>query len=429
MKHTTQHHQNPAQASSKAMVSSEKLASNNEVQQQALQNALTSQSVANFQAIYEGVEAMGIASDDIKPRVNVFTFHAWKALGRSVKKGEHGVKIVTVIPCTKKDPETGDAVPVKKIKTTTVFHISQTQALDGPPADELADTPPTLSAPVIEASTSPAPALEIEGPRPLNAYELKLQARRERYEDLAASASHASDAAHRRAHEMASVIPFGQPILVGHHSERRDRNYRDKIHTTFGKSFALLGKADHYAKKAETVGTGGISSDDPDAIIKLQEKLAGLERSQERMKAANKIIRTKQTNEGKTLALVGLGFAEASAVQLLEKDFAGRVGFPSYALSNNNAIIKATHDRIATLQAQKGRVDVERQGNGYIYREDTCENRVMFVFDGKPDEATRKVLKANSFNWSPSRTAWVRKLTAAGIWGAEQVMAKLDAEV
>ena len=23
-----------------------------------------------------------------------------------------------------------------------------------------------------------------------------------------------------------SVIPFGQPILIGHHSEKRDRNYR-----------------------------------------------------------------------------------------------------------------------------------------------------------------------------------------------------------
>ena len=31
---------------------------------------------------------------------------------------------------------------------------------------------------------------------------------------------------------MASVIPFGQPILVGHHSERRDRSYRDRIRST-----------------------------------------------------------------------------------------------------------------------------------------------------------------------------------------------------
>lgn len=436
MNHTTQQHQNPAQASSKAMVNGEQPTRKDQMQQQALENAVTGQSVANFQAIFEGFEAMGIPADAIKPRVNVFTFNAWKALGRSVKRGEHGVKIVTVIPCTKKDPATGEAVPVKKIKTTTVFHISQTQALDDTPDDEPADktddTCPTPSAPVIEDIPHLAPTAENVESRPLNAYELKLEARRERYEDLAASASQASDATYQKARDMASVIPFGQPILVGHHSERRDRNYRGKIHTTFGKSFALQDKANHYARKAETVGTGGISSDDPDAVTKLTEKLAGLERSQVRMKAANKIIRSPQTTEGKILALVALGFCESSAAQVLEKDFAGRVGFPAYALSNNNAVIRSTQQRIKQLAANQQRATVERKGNGYTYREDVEENRVMFVFDAKPGPEVREkiclAMHAHGFKWSSTRTAWVRKLTPAGIWGAKQVKAKLDAD-
>lgn len=407
---------------------------NREVQQHALQNALTSQSVANFQAIFEGFEAMGIPTDAIKPRVNVFTFNAWKALGRTVKKGEHGVKIVSVIPCTKKDPVIGEDVPVKKIKATTVFHISQTHAIDGTPdaepTDKTSDTRSTPAAPVIEASASPAPAIENAEPRPLNTYELKQQARRERYEDLSASASHASNATYQKARDMASVIPFGQPILVGHHSERRDRNYRGKIHATFGKSFALQDKADHYAKKAETVGTGGISSDDPDAVTKLSEKLAGLERSQERMKSANKIIRSKQTTEGKILALVALGFSEAGAAEVLEKDFAGRVGFPAYAIGNNNAVIRSTKQRIKQLMANHHRATVERKGNGYTYREDTEENRVMFIFDAKPSAETREqirlLMRAHGFKWSPSRIAWVRKLSAAGVWSAKEVTPKLD---
>jgi hypothetical protein len=41
--------------------------------------------------------AKGIPESEIKPRENVFTFHAWKALDRSVKRGEHGVKVVTFI--------------------------------------------------------------------------------------------------------------------------------------------------------------------------------------------------------------------------------------------------------------------------------------------------------------------------------------------
>jgi len=30
---------------------------------------------------------------------------------------------------------------------------------------------------------------------------------------------------YKKAKEMASMIPLGQPILVGHHSEKGDRNY------------------------------------------------------------------------------------------------------------------------------------------------------------------------------------------------------------
>jgi hypothetical protein len=424
--------QKPAQASSKAMFNSEKL-SKEELQQKALTNALTSESVANFQAIFEGFEAKGIKADDIEPRVNVFTFKAWKALGRVVMRGEQGVKIVTVIPCEKKDPETGEKTPVKKIKTTTVFHISQTQALDAAPVEpqQQAEAVTVEPAAIAEPSAEDVAAPEVEAtpaPRELNAYEAKQAARRERYEDRAANAQALSQATYERARDMASVIPFGQPILVGHHSERRDRNYRGKIDNTFGKSFALMDKADHYTQKAESVGTGGISSDDPDAVQKLRAQLESAERVQESMKAANKAIRSNKTPESQKAALVALGFSEVRAAQVLEKDFAGRVGFASYQLSNNNANIKRIQGRIAELEKLKQRVDVEQVGKGFIYREDTTENRVMFLFEGKPDEATRKLLKGHSFNWSPSRDGkpWVRKLTAEGIWHAQQVIAALN---
>src|SRR3546814_16447475 len=83
---------------------------------------------------------------------------------------------------------------------------------------------------------------------------------------------------------MGEAIPFGQPVLIGHHSEGRDRNYRQRIHNTFGKTFDLQKKADHYTKKAASVGDGGISSDDPDAIAKLlrQVKQLTANRSEER---------------------------------------------------------------------------------------------------------------------------------------------------
>jgi hypothetical protein len=98
---------------------------------EALERATTGQALTNYPAIFAGFMAKGIAESDIKPRENVFTFDAWKALGRSVKKGEHGVKVVTFIEqsAIERDPKTGEdkRVSYRRPHTTTVFHISQTE--------------------------------------------------------------------------------------------------------------------------------------------------------------------------------------------------------------------------------------------------------------------------------------------------------------
>src|SRR2546427_6589055 len=94
---------------------------------EALDRAVTGQALTNYPAIFEGFMAKGIPEADIKPRENVFTFHAWKAQGRSVKKGEHGVKVVTFIDCPsqERDPSTGEEIErsYRRPHTTTVFHI------------------------------------------------------------------------------------------------------------------------------------------------------------------------------------------------------------------------------------------------------------------------------------------------------------------
>jgi antirestriction protein ArdC len=63
----------------------------------------------------------------------VFTFEAWKALGRVVRRGEHGVKVVTFIETKSKevDQDTGEPKMIRRPWTTTVFHISQTEPLKG----------------------------------------------------------------------------------------------------------------------------------------------------------------------------------------------------------------------------------------------------------------------------------------------------------
>lgn len=102
-----------------------------EMQQEALGRARGSLSISNYPAIFRGFVEKGIAEDDIRPRENIFTFNAWKALGRHVRKGQHGVKVHTWIPGTE-DKTLADGEVVKRSttypKTTTVFHVSQTDA-------------------------------------------------------------------------------------------------------------------------------------------------------------------------------------------------------------------------------------------------------------------------------------------------------------
>ena len=103
-----------------------------ELQQEALYRATSSATTRNYATIISGLVAKGISVDEIIPRENVFTFHAWKALGRQVRKGEHGVKITTWIPCKGKkvaDPENEQNKVKLRPKTAVVFHVSQTDPI------------------------------------------------------------------------------------------------------------------------------------------------------------------------------------------------------------------------------------------------------------------------------------------------------------
>ena len=107
--------------------------SREEMQHEALTRAASGQSLANWSAIFEGFMAKGIAMDDIRPRENVFTYHAWRALGRQVRRGEHGVKVVTFVPMdapaageTQPDGDAPKRTGGSRPRAATVFHVTQT---------------------------------------------------------------------------------------------------------------------------------------------------------------------------------------------------------------------------------------------------------------------------------------------------------------
>ena len=115
----------------------------NKAQIESLERARNGHSVYNWSAIFAGFQAKGIAEADIKPRENVFTFGAWRALGRTVRRGEHGVKVETWVEREVTDPDDPEKhYQTRHHRRTTVFHITQTEPIEFP---QQRDLPPDNS--------------------------------------------------------------------------------------------------------------------------------------------------------------------------------------------------------------------------------------------------------------------------------------------
>ena len=162
--------------------------------------------------------------------------------------------------------------------------------------------------------------------------------------------------------------------------------------------------------KIRSVGTGGISSDDPQAVEKLEAKLAALEKHQELMKAANVAIRMKDPTEGDA-KLAELGYTPEDIAKLRAPDFCGRIGYPAYELQNNNANIRRIRGRIAELKKRTESTPEGWEFDGGRVVVNTAENRLQIIFDGKPNADIRTELKGEGFRWAPSQGAWQRQLT------------------
>lgn len=165
-------------------------------------------------------------------------------------------------------------------------------------------------------------------------------------------------------------------------------------------------------------------------VERLQEKIDNLTRSQEMMKAANKIIRDKKLAEiEKVDELVALGLREEVALKLLEPDFCGRLGFASYALTNNLAKIKDAEARMKRHAAMANRAVDGDEVHEYSWGKLIVafgDERYRFIFDGKPAPEIIKLMKSNAFKWSPSNSAWQRQITSNAKYAVKRMIEELN---
>lgn len=177
-----------------------------------------------------------------------------------------------------------------------------------------------------------------------------------------------------------------------------------------------------------------IKSGDPDALMRLYEKIEKAETLQDHMKDANKIVRKKSlSDEDKIDELVGLGLSSAMAHSLLQPDYMGRYGYANYQLTNNNANIRRMKQRAEELEAVKETdlsEDTVSLANGETVSivRDPDDYRIRLIFDGKPSTDVRDVLKSNGFRWSPTNGAWQRHLNGNGEYAAKRVLSAIGAE-
>ena len=252
----------------------------------------------------------------------------------------------------------------------------------------------------------------------MNDYEARKEERIERYREHAENARRRSGEAYARSDAAVGHIPLGQPILVGHHSEGKHRNAIKRAHRAMDKSCEEQRKAEYWERRAKAAEDNrAISSQDPEALDKLREKLAGMEKLQETMKAANRAIR-----KGDDDALSALGISDARIALLKKPDFCGRTGFPSYALQNNNGNMRRVRQRIEQLEAEAVRTPEEdAEINGVRIAENTERMGLELYFPGKPCEANRAKLKMHGWKWARRSGCWYRKRSDFARQIAEEV--------
>lgn len=198
--------------------------------------------------------------------------------------------------------------------------------------------------------------------------------------------------------DMTKIIPMGQPILVGHHSERGHRRLLEKSDNKMRSGIEDHKMAEHHRDKAAglEMTLDAIFSDDPDAVEQLEAKIAELNAERERWKAYNASCRKGKQD----LSLLDdkqrediLTTARVCPYQI------GKGGScPAYKLQNLGANIRRYEQRLQTVRARAARAEQAAQTeNGVSVTQ--RNGWTLITFAEKPDRQILNDLKAAGYRW------------------------------
>ena len=244
-------------------------------------------------------------------------------------------------------------------------------------------------------------------------YEERKRSKIERYRELKAKHEASAEDRYSAFRAIGDRIPMGQPILVGHHSERGHRADLKRMDGHMRKLGDHLKTAKHYEKKIETLTSSRvIFSDDPDALEKLDAKADRIQAYIDEMKRINKEYR-----HTKNLAAIEMSEPMRKAAENNMRIWQRGGPFPAYCITNARARMKSALKRAAQVSnAESFEPFKVSTASGEIIEVILDEGRIQVAFPWKPNEATRHKLKTSpiALKWSRYSQAWVRKYTGQG---------------
>lgn len=221
--------------------------------------------------------------------------------------------------------------------------------------------------------------------------------------------------------EEKSGIPMGQPILVGHHSEKRHRKHLERIENRVRKGYEAHKEAERLEDRIDSIKSRkAIDSDNPDAADLIQFKIDKLTVLYAKNKALNQLIKKCRLVENKEEKLAGwlremdvnlcISDSLKMSHDLLTPDFAGRIGIARYWFTNTSAEIRRLKKRLEGIKKiEAGWPEIIFEGGRACLE----NGRILIYFERVPSDSFRDKLKRSPFvfKWSPSVRAWSRKHT------------------
>lgn len=108
------------------------------------------------------------------------------------------------------------------------------------------------------------------------------QDRADRYAERAERATGNAQALEAEAKERARAIPFGQPVLIGHHSQKRDERDRERIRAKFDRSAQEAGRGRYWQGRTQAAQGYQAGRENLGTTLRRIEKLEADQRKAER---------------------------------------------------------------------------------------------------------------------------------------------------